>query len=118
MLLLHNRLPSAGSPSRQGALRARVLQLLPAFLALPAPAKKPIMDAVDEEVVHSFPVVSRSETEGSTQHKAYLAQLFALFDALWGAADKAYDFTALLEVCTRSSLLSPKHGPSLWSRLR
>ena len=56
------------------------------------------MDAVDK-VAESFPVVSRDGTVGTTHHKAYLAQLFALFDALWGAADKAYDFIAVLEVC-------------------
>ena len=98
--------PGAGSPSRQAALRAKALQLLPIFLALPAPAKQPIMDAVEKEVVKKFPVISRpldaAEAMGSTQHKAYLAQLFALFDALWGAADKAYDFIAVLEVCRRN----------------
>ena len=60
------------------------------------------MDAV-AEVVDSFPVSSR-EAEGTTQHKAYLAQLFTLFDALWGAADKAYDFIAVLEVCISKAL--------------
>ena len=90
--------PGAGSASRQAALRSRALQLLPAFLQLPAPAKAPIVDAV-AAVVDSFPVLSR-EAEGTTQHRAYLAQLFALFDALWGAADQAYDFIAVLEVCT------------------
>ena len=88
--------PGAGSASRQAALRSKALQLLPAFLQLPAPAKAPIMDAV-AAVVDSFPVFSR-EAEGTTQHQAYLAQLFALFDALWGAADQAYDFIAVLEV--------------------
>ena len=101
----NRRPPEAGSKSRQAALRARALQLLPYFLALPAPAKQPIMDAV-AKVVEDFPVSSR-EAEGTTQHKAYLAQLFALFDALWGAADKAYDFIAVLEVCKQCAQLRP-----------
>jgi hypothetical protein len=98
LLLVGMHRPGAGSASRQGALRSKALQLLPAFLQLPAPAKAPIINAV-AAVVDSFPVFSR-EAEGTTQHQAYLAQLFALFDALWGAADKAYDFIAVLEVRT------------------
>ena len=65
------------------------------------------MDAV-AAVVDSFPVFSR-EAEGTTQQQAYLAQLFALFDALWGAADKTYDFIAVLEV--RSTTRSAPHLP-------